>query len=42
MDKGDYQWALELSSHVFLADPNNTKAKDIRTRAILGKAQEQV
>ena len=37
----DLQWALELSSHVFLSDPTNEKAKDIRKHALLTLAEQQ-
>ena len=35
------QWALELSTHAFLADPANAKAKEFRTQALLGLAAQQ-
>ena len=37
----DLQWALELSTHAFLADPANAKAKELRTQALLGLAAQQ-
>ena len=39
--KDDLQWALELSSHVFLSDPTNENAKDIRKQALLALAEQQ-
>ena len=39
--KDDLQWALELSSHVFLSDPANEKANDIRKHALLALAEQQ-
>ena len=42
MTEQDLQWALELSSHVFLCDPDNKDAKNIRTRALLQMAEQQM
>ena len=39
--KGDLQWALELSTHVFLSDPANNKAKELRSQALLDLAAQQ-
>lgn len=41
LDSGDAKWALELSSHVFVADPDNRKAIEIRKEAMRALAAIQ-
>ena len=40
--QNDLQWALELSSNVFHANPASEKAKEIRTQALLDIAAQQI
>jgi len=41
LENGDDKWAIELASHVFILNPDNTEARDIRTVAIKSLASKE-
>lgn len=41
MKSGEYQWALELSSHVLRNDPSHSEARNVKVEAIVELASRQ-
>lgn len=41
LDKGDYNWALELASHIFRLNPEHAHARQIRLESIKALAAQQ-